>query len=76
MILALPGLLKSSHNYWDSVNGRDKLPNWERLRFDLVQEEIQWNTRDGVTSKSEEEENFVLDGKGNKGKGKKAQRKP
>jgi len=34
--LALIGLPKSTHNYQDSVNGRDKLPNWEFLWFDLV----------------------------------------
>ena len=76
MSLAFLGLLKSWHNYWDSVNGRDKLQNWERLRSDLVEEEIQWNTRDGVTSKSEEAENFSLVRKGNKGKGTRAQIKP
>ena len=27
--LALLGLLKSWHSYWDSVNGRKKLPGWE-----------------------------------------------
>jgi hypothetical protein len=27
--LALLGLPKSWHNYQDSVNGREKLPNWE-----------------------------------------------
>jgi len=58
------------------VNGREKLPNWERLWFDLVQEGIKRNTRDGVSSKVEDEENFSLVGKGNKGKGNKIQRKP
>lgn len=71
MVLALLGFLKSWHNYWDSVNGRDKLPNWEKLQSDLVHEDIKRNIRDGVTSKSEEEENFAL-----VGKGKKAQSKP
>ena len=34
--LALLGLPKSWHNYEDLVNARDKLPDWERLRYDLV----------------------------------------
>ena len=38
--LVLLGLPKSWHNYEDSVNGREKLPDWERLWSDLVQEEI------------------------------------
>ena len=38
--LALLGLLKIWHSYQDSVNGPDKLPGWERLWSDLVQEEI------------------------------------
>ena len=29
--LALLGLPKSWHNYQDSINGREKLPEWERL---------------------------------------------
>ena len=29
--LALLGLPKSWHNYQDSVNGRDELPDWEQL---------------------------------------------
>ena len=38
--LALLGLPKSWHSYQDSINGREKLPGWERLWLDLVQEEI------------------------------------
>ena len=34
--LALLGLPKSWHSYQDSVNGREKLPGWERLWSDLV----------------------------------------
>ena len=34
--LALLGLPKSWHSYEDSVNGREKLPGWERLWSDLV----------------------------------------
>ena len=48
--LALLGLPKSWHSYQDSVNGREKLPNWERLWSDLVIEEIRWSTRDGISS--------------------------
>ena len=38
--LALLGLSKIWHSYEDSVNGREKLPGWERLWSDLVREEI------------------------------------
>ena len=34
--LALLGLSKSWHSYKDFVNGREKLPGWERLWSDLV----------------------------------------
>ena len=43
---------------------------------DLVQEEIRKNTKDGSSSKGEDEENFALVGKGKKGKGNKSQTKP
>ena len=36
----------------------------------MVQEEIQWNTRDGYSFKHDDEENCALDGKVKKGKGK------
>jgi len=39
--LALLGLPKSWHSYQDSINGREKLPGWERLWLDLVQAEYQ-----------------------------------
>jgi hypothetical protein len=42
--LALLGLPKSWHSYEDSVNGREKLPDWERLWSDLVWEEFRGNT--------------------------------
>ena len=38
--LTLLGLPKSWHSYQDSVNGRDKLLDWEKLSSDLMQEEI------------------------------------
>ena len=57
------------------MNGRENLLNWERLWSDLVQEEFQRNTRDGTSSRAEDEEKFSLVGKGKKGKGKKTQRK-
>ena len=38
--LALLGIPKSWHSYQDSVNGREKLPDWERLWSDIVQEEF------------------------------------
>ena len=34
--LSLLGLHKSWHSFQDVVNGRDKLPDWERLWSDLV----------------------------------------
>jgi hypothetical protein len=69
--LALLGLPKSWHSYQDSVNGREKLPNWERLWSDLVQEEFRWNTRDGSSSKHDDEEDCALNAKERKGKGNK-----
>ena len=66
--LALLGLQKSWHSYQDSVNGREKLPGWERLWSDLVQEEIRRNTRDGSSSKASDEENCALAAKAKKGK--------
>ena len=70
--LALLGLPKCWHAYQDSVNGREKLPGWERLWSDLVQEEIRRNTMDGSSSKASDEENFSLATKAKKGKRKKA----
>ena len=69
--LAFLGLPKSWHSYEDFVNGREKLPGWERLWSDLVQEEIRRGTRDGYSLKNEDEENFTLAAKERKGKGKK-----
>ena len=66
--LALLGLPKSWHSYQDSVNGREKLPNWERLWSDMMQEEIRRSTRDGSSSKQHDEENLVLASKAKKGK--------
>ena len=69
--LALLGLLKSWHSYQDSVNGREKLPGWERLWSDLVQEEIRRSTRDRSSSKEFDEEDCALAANARKGKGKK-----
>ena len=66
--LALICLPKSWHNYQDSINGREKLPEWERLWSDLVQEDIWQNTRDGSSSKHDDEENCALTTKVNKWK--------
>ena len=57
------------------MNGRDKLPSWEWLWYDLVQEEIRQSNRDGTSSKVEDEKNYALDGKAKKGKGNKFQSK-
>ena len=53
--LALLGLPKIWHSYQDSVNGREKLPGWEQLWSNLVQKEIRRSTRDGSSSKNEDE---------------------
>jgi hypothetical protein len=71
--LALLGLSKSWHNYQDSVNEREKLPDWEQLWSDLVQEEFRQNTRDGSSSKRDDEEDCSLTAKARKGKGKKSE---
>ena len=42
--LALLGLPKIWNSYQHSVNGREKLSNWERLWSDLMQEEIRRRT--------------------------------
>eukprot|EP00253_Pinus_taeda_P002148 PITA_02148 len=65
--LALLGPAKSWHSYQDSVNGREKLPGWERLWSDLVQEEIRRSTRDGSSS-IHDEENYALASEVKKGK--------
>jgi len=52
--IALLRLRKSWHTYQDSINGREKLPKWERLWSDLVKEEIRRNARDGTSSKEVE----------------------
>ena len=68
--LALRGLLKSWHSYQDSVNGQENLLDWERMWLYLMQEEIRRNTRDGSSSKTDDEENCALAIKAKKGKGK------
>ena len=68
MSLALLGLPKSWHSYQDSVNGREKLPDWERLWSDLVQEEFRRNTKDGSSSKEYDGENCAMASKVKKGK--------
>ena len=65
--LALLGLSKSWHSYQDSLNGRDKLPGWERLWSDLMQEEIKRSTRDSSSSMHDEEK-CALASKAKKGK--------
>lgn len=74
--LALSGLYKSWDNFQDAVNGREKLPDWEQLRGDCVQEEIWRQGRFGAHVKHEEEENFALVGKGGNTRVKKGARGP
>ena len=71
VILAVLVIPKSWHHYEDSVNGRETFPEWERLWSDLVQEEFRKNTRDGPSSKHDDEEDCALAAKENKGKGNK-----
>lgn len=58
--LTLLGLPKSWKNYQDLVNGMEHLPKWERLWFELVQEEIRQSTRYGTSSKHDDEDNCAL----------------
>jgi hypothetical protein len=67
--LALLGLPKSWHSYQGSVNGREKLSDWERLWSDLVRKEFRRNTRDGSSSKHDDEEDCTLAAKERKGMG-------
>ena len=66
--LSLLGLPKSWHSYQDCVNGREKLPDWERLWSDLMQDEIRRYTKDSSSSKTGDEENCALAIKARKGK--------
>eukprot|EP00253_Pinus_taeda_P007000 PITA_07000 len=68
--LSLLVLPKSWHSYQDSVNGREKLPDWEQLWSDLMQEEIRRSTKDGSSSKHDDEDNLSLASKSRRGKGK------
>lgn len=68
--LALLGLSNIWNSYEDLVNGREKLLDWERLWSTLMQEEIKRSTRDGSSSKNDDEENLALAYKARKGKGK------
>lgn len=53
--LTLLSLPKSWYSYQDSVNGREKLPDWERFWSDLMREEIRRSTRDESSSSKEDE---------------------
>ena len=68
--LSLLDLPKSWNTHQDSMNGREKLSDWERLWSDLMQEEIRRRTKDGSSSKHDVEENIALASKARKGKGK------
>jgi len=50
--------------------GREKLPDWERLWSDLMQDEIRRNTNDGSSSKTDDEDNCALAINARKRKGK------
>ena len=69
---SLLGFPKSWENFIDAVSGKEKLPDWERLWSDCVQEDIRKQTRSGSHVKQDvDEENFALAGKEGKPKGKK-----
>ena len=73
--LVLLSIPNSWHSYQDSVNGREQLPDQERLWSDLMQKEIRRRTRDGSSSKQDDEENLALASKARKGKGKESHAK-
>ena len=52
------------------MNGKEKLPDWERLWLDIMQEEIKGSTQDGSSSMNDDEENMALASKARKRKGK------
>jgi len=68
--LDLLGLPRIWHSYQDSINGQEKLSNWEGLWSNFMQDEIRRNTSDGSSSKTDDEENCALEIKASKGKGK------
>ena len=47
------------------------MPNWKRLWSNIVHQEFRQNTRDGSSSKHDDEEDCALAAKARKGKGKK-----
>jgi len=66
------GFPKSWENFIDAVSGKEKLPDWEWLWSDCVQEDLRKQTRSGSHVKQEaDEENFALAGKGGRARGKK-----
>jgi len=67
---ALLGLHKSWYGFQNVVNGKENFPNRERLWIDYIQEEIWSGTRDGTSTKTEDEENFALASKANNKNGK------
>ena len=71
MRFALLGLPNSWYGYEESVNGQEKLLDWERLWSDLVQEWIRRTTRYGSSSKHDDEEDCASASKAKNKKGKK-----
>ena len=65
----LNGVSKTWHMFVQAIVGREKLPDWDRLWDDFVQEETKRGYIQGITSGvRDEEENVALAAKGRKGK--------
>ena len=67
--IAIQGLPKAWETFVDGIITRERLPNWERLWNDCVQNEIQKGYSMAVTD--DKEENVAVVAKGKKGKPKK-----
>ena len=66
---ALNGVSKGWHMFVQAIVGRERLPDWDRLWDDFVQEETRRGYIQGSTfGVRDEEENVALAAKGRKGK--------
>ena len=68
MNVALNGIIKSWEPFVKGVCAQKKLPNWERLWDDYIQEEA-WD-ESKACRQGDEEENLALVSQAKKGKGK------
>lgn len=75
VILALNGLPQSWEPFIQSISGRSKLPKFDHLRADCIQEETRLATRgDGRNSHNEESQVLVAHAIRERGKGRKGKR--